>query len=274
MEAHGSSAMWKRIKNLWLKPFTSVRNEGTTLAELMVASGLLAVVATAATAFLSKVQSSEYSARGQTLAIAELDSWQAQNKRDLDWREINKDGDRDAYKTAVFGNIELYPMAMNPSTKRPGQYKIWYNAYCQGMPGDAKAFYTKKYGTQFNFSASYLASHYPNDNLKCMKAINCPDGTFPQIVRSRDNHPELNIRKYPGDVFGGDLWRGILPGNTGKITVDHVAAAAVCVESDGGSADRVLVEAAIVDAEGHLKFERRELLAPRRNTAKIQQIAN
>lgn len=270
-------------------PFeTGQGQSGTSFIETIVAMALLAVISTLTAQYMKQVSLDNAESRARSAVDSESSLWLDSIERDLTFREMPKNNAPfSALCSGLCESFYLDRLARKTVDKSLGKYTVHYHSYCQDLPDVIKGKYEEKskvFGVnQFDFSKAALSSRYgaghPN---RCMAKTNCPNGTYPQIVRtlyneSRTGPPTgLKIPIYPNDRNDADgAYRSVIPQlGDFRSTADRIIAASICTDSVANSTDRIIMETAFLSQDNTVRIKRREISVPRENLARAQIVPN
>lgn len=270
-------------------PFQTGRGQsGTSFMETIVAMGLMSVIMTLTAQYFRQVNLDDYESRARDAIDSETSIWLDSIERDLSLREMPKNNAPfDALCNGLCRDFYVTRLARKKSDNSLGKYRAHYYSYCQELPSLIQNKYDEKakiFGSyQFDFTSSALNSRYgaghPN---RCMAMINCPHGTYPQIVRTLYNETsftsptDFKIPIYPNDRKDADgALRGVIPQlGDFRSTADRIIAASICTDSGPNSTDRIMFETAFLAQDNTVRIRRREISIPRKNLARAQMVPN
>lgn len=258
------------------------QQRGTSFIELVIAMGLLSMITVLTASYLKKVSEDDKESRARDAVDSDSMLWIASIERDLTMRKLP--ANNAPFPALCPGSIcretIVDRFARHKTTNELQLFRVQYYSYCQGMPPQIKAKYEAKAGGgnyQLDFSASALNAKFGAGHKNvCMASINCPNGTYPQIVRTLINSANLKVPIYPNDRADDDgTPRSVLPQlGDYRSTSDRIIAAALCSSNSPNSTDRLMLEAAFLANDDTLRIKRLEISIPRKNLARAQLVPN
>jgi type II secretory pathway pseudopilin PulG len=245
------------------------QNGGTSLIELILATGIMGLIVLGATTFFKRTQSAEYERRAKSEAVSEMNLYLRAIERDFKLRDIH------ASKTAAAicpdkcnrFNIQ-YPAVAGASST---DISIGYETRCAAIPsGMTSKFSDPVSHVRFDFTKSVDDGDLGGQGV-CFRLADCKGETYPQIQISLTAPSGAQLPSYPHMIDSKARFPDL---DERASAAAHVIGAAICAESKIGAssagADRITIEAAYINAEGRFRIEKREVSIPRGNVAKIQ----
>lgn len=243
-----------------MKPLFPDRQSGASLLELIVAAGLLSVVAFFAAQFFTRVSKSEYEARAKTSAISMTALYMTSIERDLKLRDIEAASTSKAICGAKCKSFSIV-RKVRVGSSSDGNMKVTFETRCESIPNSMKSRFQNSSGQPFDFSKTPKA--------QCMPLSGCKPNTYPQIRITLAPPSGASIPSYPNRK--GNVAR--FPELDDKTSAaGSVIGAAICAESKSGAtgSDRVTIDTAYLTEDGRYLVEKRDVTLPRSNTAKVQ----
>lgn len=257
-------------------PFANSES-GTSLVELLIGLAILAIIGTFSANFFSRLSSADVEASARANAVSQINGFADTIDRDLKFRRIPDSGT--LTKLCGANSCTKAGFTFSRMAPKAGGGEIDYDVTivnsCKPIPGTiAKHFKSKPEALDFSKTAiDKISKQIKADGGAtsvsvtgaCLAAIQCAKGEFPHTkFEPKNTAGASKLPIYPPGLPVVDASNNFKRGFSSGIV-----AAATCANSTD-NADRVTVEAIIVTAEGMPRIEKKEVVLPRGNVAKIQ----
>lgn len=244
------------------------KESGTSLIELMISLMLFAVIGTFTAKFFQRNQAAEYEQRARSTANNHIELTRQAIERDLQRRVLEPSGKMKSPCGGGFCDSFSYVrVAKSKSGKEDSKYTMQWLSQCKTLQANIKALYGKTLDLSrdgINKIVKPSAPNYP----RCMAAKNCPYGQFSQITHQvpASAKADYNNSKAPSYPVGA------FPANDQKFqrVADGMVAAAICADGTNSNLDKVIMDVAILTESKTIRFEKKEILIPRRSVGNMQ----
>ncbi|HET9239650.1 MAG TPA: hypothetical protein VFO10_20490 [Oligoflexus sp.] len=230
------------------------RTSGMSLLEFMIALGIMTLIAYGAMHFYSRLTQSDAEVSAKAKAQSELAHINSLLEKDLKFRDIKNLSDLCTANICTQISIERL------GSGGAGTYTVTYTSACKALPSNSKLSSLKFTGT----------------NSECIKALNCPSGTYPSLAI-----------EVPTPPAGGSapMYPALTPPLGQKRSAYNLVGAALCATRTKStnvatptphtvSQDRILLEGAFLGSNDVIRVERKETVFSSNNMAKIQMLPN
>lgn len=229
------------------------RASGMSIIEFMIALGIMTMIAYGAMHFYSRLTQSDAEISAKAKAQSELVQLASLLEKDLKFRDIKNLSDLCTVNMCKQIVIErLGPGGL-------GTYTVTYTSSCKPLPANSKLSSLKFTGV----------------NSECIKALNCPTGTYPSLAIDAPTPAGGSAPTYPP----------LTPPLGQKRSAYNLVGAALCATKTKTtnvttptphtvSQDRILLEGAFLGANDSIRVERKETVFSSNNMAKIQMLPN
>jgi prepilin-type N-terminal cleavage/methylation domain-containing protein len=227
---------------------------GMSLIEFMIALGIMSVIAYGAMHFFSRLTQSDAEVSAKAKAQTELAHLASLLEKDLKFRDIKN------LTELCTANICTQITIDRLGPGGIGTYTVSYTSSCKALPSNSKL--------------SGLI--FTGTNSECIKALNCPSGTYPSLA--------IDV---PTPPTGGaaPTYPPLTPPLGQKRSAYNLVGAALCATRTKTtnvatptphtvSQDRILLEGAFLGSNNVIRVERKETVFSSNNMAKIQMLPN
>lgn len=263
--------------------FSSNKQLGTSILELMIASSLLAVIGIAASAFFKRVSTSDMEARAKSNTISEITLFLSTIERDFKLREVPGPTEPPIAPICMSSpckDFSIKRIVRVKSTGKDAQMNVSYTTICVAAPGVLKNKFENALSQEKNSHGTNYTDASPSSvsnalNGACFKSSACKSGFYPQVVITpEDLGADVPMPSYPRLTKTGGKRQSKFPNlNDKESLASGVVGAVLCGQSSGTSkSDRLILEAAYMNSEGQMRIEKREVSIPRSNVANIQML--
>jgi type II secretory pathway pseudopilin PulG len=256
------------------------KQTGASLVELMIGLGILSIIGAFSAQFFSRLNRSDAEATARTNALSQLTAFANTIDRDLKFRAMPSGGAVDLPKLcdATFCATPAYSYKRLLKTGTTEvEYSVDISNSCVQMPANMR----QRHSVDFlDLSPSGIDKIIKNIRTSdigtsgtgtCLKAMKCRQDQLMQTAL---------VPNFPGGISGKKpIYPPALPLPTvvkdkeNASASKNIIAAATCASSTG-TADRIILEAVLLQEDAIPRIERKEIILPRGNVANIQMLPN